>query len=338
EFPADGTAKAASISSTSFYYLFNADIACAASVPQPPPVATPSPSPTPTPVPTPTAPSNVFRVVGLKKSTLSVSLASPGVLTATEAPAKGKKTAPRLLKPSSATGGPGTATLKLALTGAAKAMLRETGKVKVRTTLAFTPTGGSTAVQLRVLTVKRSVKHPTRSSLALLAAPSVAGAALPTTTDTLIVPAKSIAGVALGASAKSVIKAWGKDEGCEYQCIYEGAAGKDETPSLAGVLLEKSAAGSAKVWSVYIDAGQSSAGGKSVPDFDTPLSRFKTAKGIGLGATVGELKRAYRAAKKEGSTVLFSYTLKGPKESATTFSFGAEGRIIGIAVRSHPAG
>jgi hypothetical protein len=157
QFPPDGQPAFADIPTTNFYYLFDADIQCAAPAPVPPatPIGAPAPAPT---VAAP--PSNSFKVLGLKQSTLSIELGSTGTVTATEVvpkakpKAKGKKAAPRLLKPSSASGGPGIAALKLSLTGAAKAKLRATGKVKVHATLAFTPTGGTTATQLQTLTVK----------------------------------------------------------------------------------------------------------------------------------------------------------------------------------------
>jgi hypothetical protein len=159
DFPEDGTPAAADIASTQFYYLFNGDVACAGSP------APPAPAPPLSPIlPTP---SNAFHVVSLKKSTLTVSLDSPGTLAASEAPAKkkgGKKAAPLLLKPSSASGGPGPVKLKLKLTGAAKAKLRETGKVKVKATLAFTPTGGTKSVQVRGFKVKEKAKRKTGSS------------------------------------------------------------------------------------------------------------------------------------------------------------------------------
>ena len=35
------------------------------------------------------------------------------------------------------------------------------------------------------------------------------------------------------------------------------------------------------------------------PDLNTPLSEFKTSKGIGIGSTIGEVKTAYPAAKTQ---------------------------------------
>lgn len=163
-FPADGTSAFADIPSTGFYYLYDADVECAAgSGPLSPPATTPTSTPTPASIAAP-APSNHFAVVGLKKSTVTLSLASAGKVTVTEATAKRKKAAAggkaaALLHPSSATGGPGPTRLKLALTAAAKTKLREAGKVRVRARLAFTPTGGTTALLVRSFTVKGKVKR-----------------------------------------------------------------------------------------------------------------------------------------------------------------------------------
>ncbi|HVO53666.1 MAG TPA: hypothetical protein VMT37_04560 [Solirubrobacterales bacterium] len=129
-FPADGTAAFPDIPSTTFYYLFNADVSC---TPPPPP-------------------SNSFRVVKLKKTTLVLDLASAGSLRAVDA--SHSKSKPRLLKGSRASGGPGRVKLKLKLTSAAKATLREKGKLALRTKLVFTPTGGVAATRVRKLTIR----------------------------------------------------------------------------------------------------------------------------------------------------------------------------------------
>jgi hypothetical protein len=143
-FPADGGSAMPNETAT-FYYLFNADIAC-----------TPPPAPA-------TPPSNEFKIVKLKKTTLTLSLASAGAVTITDASAKkakasaasASKAKPKLLKPSSASGGPGLTDIKLKLTGAAKKKLNATGKVKVKAKIVFTPTGGTAATQLRTLKVKK---------------------------------------------------------------------------------------------------------------------------------------------------------------------------------------
>ena len=134
----------------------------------------------------------------------------------------------------------------------------------------------------------------------LLALPAATEAALPKVTSTLIVPNKSIGGVALGAKASQVTKAWGANKECEYSCVYEGKPGRHETASLGSASLETKEEGApAKVWLVFISVGEKTVGDKAVPNFNTPLTRFKTAKGIGLGSTASELTHAYHSAKKE---------------------------------------
>jgi hypothetical protein len=147
-FPADGGSAFPPNPAASFYYLFNADIAC----------ATAGPAPAPQPAP----PSNEFKIVSLKGTTLTLSLGSKGAVTVADGGAKPKKVKaastskakPKLLKPSSASGGPGLATVKLKLTGAAKKALKEKGKVKVKAKITFMPTGGTAATQVKKLTVK----------------------------------------------------------------------------------------------------------------------------------------------------------------------------------------
>jgi hypothetical protein len=149
-FPADGGSAFPPSPAATFYYLFNADIAC----------ATTGPSPAPLPAPAP--PSNEFKVVSLKGTTLSLSLASKGTVAIADGSAKPKKAKaastskanPKLLKPSSASGGPGLATVKLKLTGPAKKTLKAKGKVKVKAKITFTPTGGTASTQVKALTVK----------------------------------------------------------------------------------------------------------------------------------------------------------------------------------------
>lgn len=176
-------------------------------------------------------------------------------------------------------------------------------------------------------------------TLAVLAVPVIAQAALPRTSNTLIVPAHSLGGVTLGSNAKAVTKAWGKNGACEeFRCLYEGAAPAGGTASVASVLLETPGSGGApKVTTVFVNIGDKRVGSELKPNFVTPLTRFKTSKGIGLGSTATELKHAYKGLKKEGTAGLFTYALKGPKESETDFST-VSGRVTGIAVRSHPGG
>lgn len=122
-FPADGGSAQPS-GPTVISYLYNADVTC--------------------------TPSNVFKVVKQKGTVLTVKLASAGVVKVAS------KGAPKLLKPSKASGGPGRVKVNLKLAAKAKQTLREKGKVRVRAKISFTPSGGTTSTQVRGFTVKQT--------------------------------------------------------------------------------------------------------------------------------------------------------------------------------------
>jgi hypothetical protein len=168
-----------------------------------------------------------------------------------------------------------------------------------------------------------------------VALPIAAEAALPKPGDTLIVPAKSIGGVSLGSSSTEVTKAWGMNAACEFTCDYAGATKPGGIPAQAVANLEQSG-GAAHVATIYVEVGTT--GGKSPkPDFETPLTRFATSKGIHLGSTVKELIAAYHELKKEHDPAVDLYTLKGPKESATVFTV-VESQVTEILIEAHPRG
>jgi hypothetical protein len=128
KFPADGGTVPPTGNAT-FYYLFNADVAC--------------------------TPSNVFKVLKQKGTALSVELGSAGSLTIADA-AKGKA---KRLKPSRASGGPGAVKIGLKLNSAAKKELSEKGKMMVKARITFTPTGGTAASQIRRFTIKKKTRR-----------------------------------------------------------------------------------------------------------------------------------------------------------------------------------
>jgi hypothetical protein len=119
---------------------------------------------------TSTPPNNVFKKGKLKLNksngtgTLTVTVPGAGVLTLTDAAATKKATAskkgkkklvkPATLKPTAA----GTVKVALKPTGAGKKILRKKGKLKIKASLSFTPTGGTASTQSLKATLKMKLK------------------------------------------------------------------------------------------------------------------------------------------------------------------------------------
>jgi hypothetical protein len=161
-----------------------------------------------------------------------------------------------------------------------------------------------------------------------LMAPSLAQAAsLPHARSTLIVPAKSLGGVRLNSSLAAATSAWGKGGSCtESGCTYGTSSNSLGTASfLVGKLSE-----SAPVLVVDISISVGRAGSSLKPNFKTPLARYRTASGIGLGSTTKELKHAYHHLTNSQGKVFF---LKGAGESMTTF-IAENGRVETITTQS----
>jgi hypothetical protein len=117
------------------------------------------------PLPPPAPPSNVFTKGKLKLNkkngtgTLSVTVPGAGVLTLTDASSTKKATAskrkPKLVKPATLKpAAAGQVKVPLKPTGAGKKILKKKGKLKIKATLSFTPTGGTAATQSLTATLK----------------------------------------------------------------------------------------------------------------------------------------------------------------------------------------
>jgi hypothetical protein len=108
----------------------------------------------------PAAPSNAFTVGKLDGKTLTLNVDSPGTVDVTDAGAQASTggafaAAKKLLKPSSASGGPGTIEVMIKLTKAAKQKLRRKGKVRVNARITFTPNGGTANSLTQKLKIKK---------------------------------------------------------------------------------------------------------------------------------------------------------------------------------------
>ncbi len=111
------------------------------------------PAPPADPPAEPPAVDNTFTIGKLKGTKLSLTVAGAGRIDVNDANASKKK---KLLKHSSATAsGAGTVKVTLKLTKAGKRKLKESGKVKVKAAITFTPTGGTANTQKKGLKIKR---------------------------------------------------------------------------------------------------------------------------------------------------------------------------------------
>jgi hypothetical protein len=176
-----------------------------------------------------------------------------------------------------------------------------------------------------------------RISLALgvavaLVLPAFAQASLPKNTkNTLIVPAKSLGGVKLNSSVAAATGAWGKGGTCgEASCQYGSGTSPSGTASF--LLGRKAESSPLLVIEISISAGKT--GTSQKPDFNTPLTRYKTASGIGIGSSVKQLKHAYPHLTSDASGL---YALAGPGESSTLF-IAQKGRVESIRMQSQHLG
>jgi len=102
-------------------------------------------------------PSNEFTIGKVKKTKLSLTLASAGsvriVAFTRKFARKGAHPKPPI-KPSTTSGGPGRIKIPLRLTGSARVILRRTGKLTFKATVTFTPTGGDPNAKTAVLKLR----------------------------------------------------------------------------------------------------------------------------------------------------------------------------------------
>ncbi len=115
------------------------------------------------PLPPPEPPSNEFTFGAVQRNTkkgtakLTVTVAGPGELTLSGNGVKPQRPAPWAKHaPSKPVAGAGDVVLLIKATGNKKKKLKKNGKVKVKASVTFTPTGGTAATQTKKLKLKRS--------------------------------------------------------------------------------------------------------------------------------------------------------------------------------------
>lgn len=170
--------------------------------------------------------------------------------------------------------------------------------------------------------------------LACLAIVPSAGAALPSNRDKTIVPGVSIGGVKLGFGASRAVATWGPSQcaqATDLLCHYEARpSGANFNTGNTAFQLTGGKVTGVSITSAYdFDRNRN-----RVPILGRALAKYKTADGIGLGATVAQVRRAYPAIRgRSYGGVAAGYTL-GKGARATAFDFAVvNGTLRLFAIR-----
>ncbi len=163
---------------------------------------------------------------------------------------------------------------------------------------------------------------------------AAAFSSLPTTKNKTIVPGVSVAGVKLGMSLSKAAKLWKDSEGddncfpgtpTETWCIFEivRSSAQLNTGNI-------SYTGKKKVERISIRAPFTAT---EHPDFNTQVNKYKTKKGVRIGAPLGKLRSEFGKKLKRtgGANAYSSYEAKGPGKAITEFGL-IGGRIERISI------
>ena len=140
-----------------------------------------------------------------------------------------------------------------------------------------------------------------------LALASAAPAALPSPSSDAIVVGHSIGGVAIGQTLARARAAWGPGASCRIvsgsgTCEYEGSSTSAAVePAYGGFVVRHG-----RVVEVHIDSA-------FVPDTQTyetsgALTGLRTSAGIGIGASIAAVRRAYPKARARAGGLIYALT------------------------------
>jgi hypothetical protein len=148
-----------------------------------------------------------------------------------------------------------------------------------------------------------------------LAVPVIAAARVPSPATKLIVPGKSIGGISIGMNYKAAEKLWGTPSSCAKPVLAAGGGcsytGPTNTSKYGTASFNWS---QGKVIEVTIQANESRSQKYTLTG---PLTKFKTATGIGLLSSRAAVRRAYPRFKVNGT---FGYFATGPGKHVTNLA------------------
>jgi hypothetical protein len=127
-------------------------------------------------------------------------------------------------------------------------------------------------------------------------APAAAQAKLPSPSTKRIVPGRSIGGVKIGMGAAAAVKRWGPGGSC--------AATIGPSCTWAGSMKQGQASfevTDGRVTSIRLESGQKPT--TYYPVYRGPITKWKTAKRIGIGSALRAVVKAYPKATPNGSGV-----------------------------------
>jgi len=185
----------------------------------------------------------------------------------------------------------------------------------------------------------RRVALATCLLVALLPAGSALGASFPKPTSNLIVVPKSIGGVSLNVREGKARASWGKKRG-SCQKFSNGVArceyGDGSRPAGVAYLEFRKH----KVSAVSIVAGYRKDGSQKSSAAPV-LMKLKDKNGIGIGAKLSKVKRAYPKGTLVGkpSEPVFGYRVKGRGKSSMTFGIvGSSRKVFSVFLSDGRAG